>query len=166
MSKKEVGNYISTKARLIVTFNQNESISEEFHTLLHILLNTFETLMTTFWSLGARSPLKASGKNCCIRIWQSCDLSPPKNNSWCTSPLLEHVLMVFSNSQMVVEKVSNLVAIKTYGTIGFSIFPSLQRFIVNHKWGLIPLRCKSCLIFTLSFSLVTAFIIFFVKFCS
>jgi hypothetical protein len=69
MSKKEGGKCISTKARLIATFIRSESISEGFYTLLHILLNIFETLIIAIRGLGTRSLLKASGKNYCIRIW-------------------------------------------------------------------------------------------------
>lgn len=81
MSKKEDGKCISTKAKLIATSIRSESISKGFHTLLHILLNNFETFITTIQGPRARSPLKANGKNSCIRIWQLCDLNPPKNNS-------------------------------------------------------------------------------------
>jgi hypothetical protein len=47
---------------------QSESISKGFHTLLHIFLNAFETLITTIQSPRARSSFKASGKNYCIKI--------------------------------------------------------------------------------------------------
>jgi len=67
---------------------------------------------------------------------------------------------------MVVEKVLNSSVVKTYGATSFSIFPSLRRFVIDHKCSLIPLCCKSHLTFTLSFSPITIFRIFFVKFCS
>ncbi len=55
---------------------------------------------------------------------------------------------------------------QTYGAIGFSIFSSLQGFFVNHKCSIILLCCKLRLTFTLSFSPITIFKIFFLKFCS
>jgi hypothetical protein len=67
---------------------------------------------------------------------------------------------------MVITKESDLVVVKTYGATSFNIFPPLQRLLVNHKCGLMALRCKSHLIFTLSFALVTIFNIFLSKFCS
>jgi len=69
MSKNKGGKCISTKVRLTKTSNHNDSISRGFHTLLHILQNTFEILMIAIEGLESKSPLNPSGKICYIDTW-------------------------------------------------------------------------------------------------
>jgi hypothetical protein len=69
MSKNEGGKCISTQARLTETSNHSDSISRGFHTLLHILQNSFEILMTTIRGPRLKSPLNVNGKISCINTW-------------------------------------------------------------------------------------------------
>lgn len=93
-------------------------------------------------------------------------LEPTKKKFLMYFPIIETCLDGVFKFSMVVEKVSNSTVVKTYGGIGFNIFLSFWGFVVNHKCNLIPLCCKSCLTFTLRFSPITIFKIFFVNFCS
>ena len=68
--------------------------------------------------------------------------------------------MVASKTSMALANVSNSSLVSTYGAAGFSILPDFLGCGVSHKCLLMPLRCKSRLTFTVSFSPVTVFKIF------
>jgi hypothetical protein len=66
MLKKLSGKCISSKLRLITTSNLRDYIYERFQTLLQIVLNTCEILMTAIQGPKANKPFNANGIICCI----------------------------------------------------------------------------------------------------
>jgi len=66
MLEKLSGKCISSKVRLITTFNLRDDIYERFQTLLQILLDTCEILMTAIQGPKADKPFNASGIIWCI----------------------------------------------------------------------------------------------------
>jgi hypothetical protein len=63
MLKKGGGKWIYSKARLTITFTQNDSILVGFQTLLHIYLIFVKNFITTIQGIVVRKPCTKLHKN-------------------------------------------------------------------------------------------------------